>query len=83
MLQAKTKKLYCCDFDKTLEFNDQQPEGFQEWATQIVYNDIKCTYSLPDSITGDIKIFVNNQGVFDRGAFTSFILKVYKSQNNI
>lgn len=69
------KKLNTCDFEKELVFTDQQPSGFEAWTEGITYDE--CKYILPDGSTGDLKAFVNNQKVFDSGAFTNHLLIYY------
>jgi hypothetical protein len=70
-----SNKLYCCEIDKTTYFNDQQPEGFQQWAEGITHKE--CIFILPDNTTYDIKPFVDHQGQFNKYSYTNFILRRY------
>lgn len=70
------EKLYCCEFDKTPDFNDQQPKGFKWWAKGIKHNE--CLFILPDNSSYDIKPFVDNQGFFNKYSYTNFILRRYE-----
>ena len=76
-----TKKLICCDFDKSVLVDDQQPTGFQEWCENITHN--KCRFTLPDNTSYDIKMFVDMSGNFNSGSYTTFLENRYNEINNI
>lgn len=71
-----TKRLICCNFEKLVLVDDQQPVGFQEWATLITHD--KCRFTLPDGTSYDTKIFVDLINNFDSGAYTTFLENRYK-----
>lgn len=76
MTGLKCNKLeVCCDFDKNIVYNDQQPEGFEDWLQLITYN--KCRATLPDNTSIDIRMYIDLNGVFDNNAFTNFLINRY------
>ena len=65
----------CCDFNIEVIYNDQQPDGFEEWS-KIITKD-KCRVTLPDNTSIDIRMYLDLNGVFDNNAFTNFLLNRY------
>lgn len=48
------------------------PAGFIEWTEDITQD--KYTITLPDNSTVNAKLFIDFQGVFDNGAYTSYLV---------
>ena len=77
MTGLKCNKLeQCCDFDKNIVYNDQQPEGFEDWSQLITYN--KCRAFLPDNGSIDIRMYIDLNDRFDNYAYTNFLVNYYK-----
>lgn len=64
-----------CDFDIEVIYNDQQPEGFEDWSKTIVRD--KCRVTLPDNTSIDIRMYIDLNGVFNNYDFTNFLLNRY------
>lgn len=65
----------CC-FDIEVIYNDQQPDGFEDWSKLITY--CKCRVTLPDNTSVDIRMYIDSNGVFNNYDFTNFLLNRYK-----
>lgn len=77
MTGIKCNKLeQCCDFDIEVIYNDQQPEGFEDWSKTIIKD--KCRVTLPNNISIDIRMYIDLNGVFNKYDFTNFLLNRYK-----
>lgn len=74
------QKMICCDFNKDVLFNDQQPLGFQEWCENITHD--KCKIILPDKTSYDIRMFVDLNDVFNNASYTKFLVNRFKELNN-
>ena len=70
-----TERLICCDFEKPVLVDDQQPIGFIEWTEDIVHN--KCRFTLPDGTSYDTRLFCDLNNNFDSGAYTTFLENRY------
>ena len=76
MTGFKQNKLeQCCDFNIEVIYNEQQPEGFEDWSQLIIYN--KCRALLPDTTSVDIRIYIDINGVFKNNDFTNFLVNRY------
>lgn len=73
-----TERLICCDFDKPVLVDDQQPIGFIEWTTLITHD--KCRFTLPDGTSHDIKVFVDLNNNFNPGSYTTFLKNRYNER---
>ena len=62
----------CCDFDIEVIYNDQQPEGFEDWSKTITKD--KCKVTLPDNTSIDIKMFIDINNRFKNNDFTNYIV---------
>jgi hypothetical protein len=74
-----TRKLICCDFEKPVLVDDQQPEGFQEWCEDITHDN--CKVILPDNSSYDIRMFVDLNNNFNPGNYTTFLENRFKELN--
>ena len=73
MTELKYNKLeVCCDFDKNIIYNSQQPEGFEDWS-QLITKD-KCRVTLPDNTSIDIKMFIDINNRFKNNDFTNYLV---------
>ena len=64
----------CC-FPVEIIYNDQQPEGFEEWSQLLTYE--KCRVTLPDNTSIDIRMYIDVNGVFKNNDFTNFLVNRY------
>jgi hypothetical protein len=71
-----SEKLICCDFEKPILVDDQQPEGFQEWCEDITHDN--CKVILPDNSSYDIRMFVDLNNNFNSGNYTTFLKNRFK-----
>ena len=62
----------CCDFNIEVIYNDQQPEGFEDWS-QLITKD-KCRVTLPDNTSIDIKMFIDINNRFKNNDFTNYLV---------
>ena len=73
MTGFKQNKLeQCCDFDIKVIYNDQQPEGFEDWSKTITKD--KCRVTLPDNTSIDIKMFIDINNRFKNNDFTNYLV---------
>ena len=73
MTGLKQNKLeQCCDFNIEVIYNDQQPEGFEDWS-QLITKD-KCRVTLPDNTSIDIKMFIDINNRFKNNDFTNYLV---------
>jgi hypothetical protein len=75
-----SERLICCDFEKTILVDDQQPEGFQEWCEDITHDN--CKVILPDNSSYDIRMFVDLNNNFNPGNYTNFLENRFKELND-
>jgi hypothetical protein len=67
------KEIKC--FNPEIIFTDQQPVGFEAWTEDIKYD--KFEVILPDNSTTDGRVWMNHQGTFDSGSYTTFLVNRY------
>jgi hypothetical protein len=68
------------DFRSQLVFSDQYSEEFKTFALSVVYDVKKCKYKIPSkNIEGDIRVYINNQNIFDSGAFIKYLYGIYSN----
>lgn len=76
MTGIKCNKLeQCCDFDIEVIYNDQQPDGFEDWSQLLTYE--KCRVTLPDGTSIDIRMFIDINNRFNNYDFTNFLVNRY------
>jgi hypothetical protein len=75
-----SERLICCDFEKPILVDDQQPEGFQEWCENITHDN--CKVILPDNSSYDIRMFVDLNNNFNPGNYTNFLENRFKELND-
>jgi hypothetical protein len=51
------------------------PAGFQDWTKGITYN--KYHIILPDKSKSHAKLFLDHQGVFNSGSYTTYLINRY------
>jgi len=75
-----SERLICCDFEKPILVDDQQPKGFRQWCEDITHDN--CKVILPDNSSYDIRMFVDLNNNFNPGNYTNFLENRFKELND-